>query len=115
MKSLLLEAEDAFSNNIEKGIAETEQHEEVMGTLEEIRKKICIVDNCVGAGLGETVKEAIKMEVKEIRESTNTIVEYIVEKEQTESEDDSPSLPIPQMVKAAQAKDRRYNVMAFLT
>ena len=114
MKSLLLKAEATFSNDIEEEAKKTEQHEEVMGTLEDIRRKICSVDNYVGAGLGETVKEAVKLEVKEIRESTNTIVDYIVEKEQTESEDDSSSLPIPQMVKAAQAKDRRYNVMAFL-
>ena len=109
MKSLLLKAETTFSNNMEEETKETEQHEEVMGTLEAIRKKICNVDNCVGASLGETVKEAVKLEVTEIRESTNTIVGYIFEKEQTDSRDDLPSLPKPQ-----KTKDRRYNVMAFL-
>ena len=111
MKSLLLKAEETFSTNIEEEIEEKEQHEEVMSTLNCIHSKICTVDNYVNGRLRETM-EAVNMEVKEVRKSTNTIVEGIAEKEQTESEDNPQNLLKPMLVKAA--KDKRYNVMVFL-
>ena len=81
-----------------------------MKTINYMHGNILDVERCVENRLGDTL-DSVKMEIGEIRESTNIIVDSIESRTFIEREVGSPRLPTTQ--RWTQARQRQCNLMIF--
>ena len=106
MKRLILSAEQTFSTEIVNESGESDEKDDVR--LDNMHKTILDVKSSVEKCLVNTM-ETVKMEIEEIRESTNTIVAYM-DNEKSQKEQEESVKPAR---KWTEVRRRQCNLMIF--